>query len=75
MNKKQTYRWCFVPLCRNTQLKRPEKLFIRVPSNEKMRRLWFKIAHRTDEPTKSNYYCCEDHFNVSNRYDFNKISI
>nr|XP_034194773.1 uncharacterized protein LOC117610999 [Osmia lignaria] len=64
MSKQQTYRWCFVPLCLSIQLKNPEKLFIQVPRNEKVRNLWFKAAHRTDQPTNSNYYCCEDHFNL-----------
>ena len=41
------------------------KIFVQVPAEEKRRKLWFKAAHRADEPTNSNYYCCQDHFNVS----------
>lgn len=62
MSPKRKYRWCFVPMCLNTQIKTPHKIFVQVPQDEKRRKLWFKAA---DKPTKSCYYCCEDHFNVS----------
>jgi len=52
-------------MCPNTQIKTPHKIFVQVPAEEKRRELWFKAAHRADKPTKSCYYCCEDHFNVS----------
>lgn len=29
------------------------------------RKKWFRVARRNDKPTKSNYFCCEDHFEVS----------
>lgn len=62
MNKLTSYRWCFVPLCRNTTKSAPSKVFVTVPREEAARRLWFRLARRPDEPTKSNYFCCEDHF-------------
>lgn len=65
MNEKKLYRWCFVPLCKNTAKNSLDKVFLSVPENEKRRKLWFDLARRPDNPTKSNYYCCQDHFNVS----------
>ena len=65
MSAKRKYRWCFVPMCSNTQIKTPHKIFVQVPAEEKRRELWFKAVHRADKPTKSCYYCCEDHFNAS----------
>ncbi|XP_011859108.1 PREDICTED: uncharacterized protein LOC105556620 [Vollenhovia emeryi] len=35
-----------------------------MPQDERRRKLWFQAAHRADKPTKSCYYCCEDHFNL-----------
>lgn len=65
MDKVRAYRRCFVPMCKNTQKITPNKVFVSVPQDKTRRQLWFKLARRIDEPTSSNYYCCEDHFNVS----------
>lgn len=65
--KNTSYRTCFVPLCTNTTLKNPSKLFFTVPKDQKLRKKWFQIANRRDPPTTSRYYCCEDHFDVSIR--------
>lgn len=61
---KNQYRWCFVPLCKNTAKNSPDKVFLFVPHNAKWRNLWFQLARRPD-PTKNNYFCYQDHFNVS----------
>lgn len=68
MSKLTSYRWCFVPLCKNTTKSTPTKVFVTVPREEATRRLWFRLARRSDEPTKSNYFCCEDHFVVRIQY-------
>lgn len=59
------FKKCFVPSCKSTNKKTPEKLFVFVPKDEDKRRKWFFAAKRPDEPNlKTNYYCCQDHFNV-----------
>jgi len=65
MSEKKYYRSCFVPLCPNTAKNAPDKVFVSVPEDEKRRKLWFKLAHRAYNPSKSNFYCCQDHLNVS----------
>ncbi|KAM0735265.1 hypothetical protein ACS0PU_010413 [Formica fusca] len=64
MDKVRAYRRCFVPMCKNTQKITPDKVFVSVPQDKTRRQLWFKLARRIDEPISSNYYCCEDHFNL-----------
>lgn len=61
------YRWCVVSSCKNTSVKSPEKLFIQVPDDHKMRNVWLELAKRDPMTlsTKSRLYICEDHFNVS----------
>jgi len=65
MSKAKTYKTCFVPLCKSTVIKTPDKLFFYVPQDKNVRKRWFESAHRTDEPRKWNYFCCQDHFDVS----------
>lgn len=65
MAEKNHYRWCFVPLCKNTAKNSPDKVFLHVPQDPKRRKHWFQLARRSDSPTKSNYFCCQDHFIVS----------
>lgn len=69
MNSK-VYKWCAVPLCKNTSLKTPNKLFIYVPNKKIMRDKWFKLARRNPTSVKTNspIYFCEDHFDVSILY-------
>lgn len=64
VNQTGGYRTCFVPLCKNTTIKTPHKIFFVVPKDLKMRQKWFDIVRRSDLPTLSRYYCCEDHFDV-----------
>ena len=61
------YHWCAVPKCKNTSKKTPNKLWIHVPNEINMRKLWFKVAKRDPESLceKTRLYFCEDHFNVS----------
>jgi len=40
------YRWCFVPGCKNTTIKTPEKSYLSVPKDEKKRQLWCRVPHR-----------------------------
>lgn len=68
MQNKKNYKWCIVPLCKNTSITTPEKCFIQVPKNdEKLRKLWIRQVRR--EPKEfskvSTIYVCEDHFDVS----------
>lgn len=65
MEQKKYYRICFVPECKNNEKKCPEKIFVSVPKDNKKPKLWFTQARRSYQQTSSNFYCCEDHFNVS----------
>ena len=56
---------CLVPKRDNNSENYPTKLFVSVPENPERRKLWFSLARRSDIPTKSNFYCCQDHLNVS----------
>ena len=63
------YKWCVVPQCTNTSIKTPEKLFVSVPRNNKMRKKWLQLASRNpkDITENTNVFFCEDHFDVSKR--------
>lgn len=65
MNTK-TYKMCEVPMCGNTSIKAPDKLYIYVPHSATVRQKWFKLAgvDSTEVPLKSKVYFCEDHFDV-----------
>lgn len=57
-------RVCFVPVCPNTS-ENTTKLFLRVPTNLEIRKLWWKIAKVPGVVyTAPGFFCCEDHFNV-----------
>lgn len=64
MNSK-FYKYCAVPLCQNTTIKTPQKLFVYVPIQKEIRKQWFRLARRDKPPTSKNVYFCEDHFDVS----------
>ncbi|KAK5644902.1 hypothetical protein RI129_006202 [Pyrocoelia pectoralis] len=65
---KRCYKWCFVPMCTNTTFTTPEKTFVTMPRDVKIRKMWFKAARRDySKITSSDFYCCENHF------DFDKI--
>lgn len=61
------YRCCAVPLCTNTTIKSPDKLFIFVPYDKTIRNKWLKLARRDIKGILPNtqLYFCEDHFDVS----------
>ena len=72
MERNKCYRWCFVPKCKSTSVKNPEKIFLCVPKGEP-RKKWYKTVRRDMCPTTSltsTIYCCEDHFNVSIYFNF-----
>ncbi|CAK1547286.1 unnamed protein product [Leptosia nina] len=64
----KAYRWCSVPLCTNTSIKTPEKLFIFVPFDKKLRKKWLELARRDLKGILSTtqLYFCEDHFDLPN---------
>lgn len=62
-----TYKTCFVPSCKSTTIKTPDKLFLHVPVNVELRKAWCK-AVGISSTLQNNCYCCEDHFNVKNSY-------
>lgn len=64
-----TYRTCAVPMCGNTTIKCPDKLFIHVPKCPKRRKQWLQLARRDPQFTsdKSAIFYCEDHFDVSKK--------
>lgn len=62
--KKKYARWCFVPLCTNTDRKNPDKVFVSVPRLESIRKKWFLASNRVFDGSKSCFYCCEDHFDL-----------
>ncbi|KAK5650109.1 hypothetical protein RI129_001138 [Pyrocoelia pectoralis] len=62
---KRYYKWCFVPMCTNTTFTTPEKTFLTMPRDVKIRKMWFKAARRDySKITSSDFYCCEDHFDL-----------
>ncbi|KAJ8929194.1 hypothetical protein NQ314_008358 [Rhamnusium bicolor] len=75
-------KWCFVPKCKNTTYKTPDKTFITVPRDAKRREKWFAAARRDIKKVseKSTLYCCEDHFKLEEdmeiyvEYKLSKVS-
>ena len=60
------YKYCVVPLCTSTTKSAPEKRFFSVPRSEDIRKSWMEKMRRKDPvSSKSNVYCCEDHFDVN----------
>lgn len=57
---------CFVPMCPSSSTKFPNKRFLTVPINAKIRKMWMEAVNRYDTLSpKSVLRCCEDHFDVS----------
>ncbi|XP_046959359.1 uncharacterized protein LOC124536708 [Vanessa cardui] len=67
MNSK-VYKSCAVPLCKNTSLVNPNKLFVYVPHKKIIRDKWLKLARRNPNSVATNtpLYFCEDHFDLPN---------
>lgn len=61
------YKYCLVPLCKNTTVETPDKIFIRLPLDRNRRIKWLKACRRDihDISVSSGLHVCEDHFNVS----------
>lgn len=72
-----SYKWCVVPACTNTSIKTPEKLFVCVPKNAKMRKKWLQLARRNPDDIADNsvVFFCEDHFDVSKHIIINEYFI
>ncbi|XP_023028630.2 uncharacterized protein isoform X2 [Leptinotarsa decemlineata] len=68
MEQKQYYKYCIVPLCTNTSIKSPNKIFIRVPEDDRNRRIkWLNACKRNKNDISHNnkaLHVCEDHFNL-----------
>ncbi|KAJ8704957.1 hypothetical protein PYW08_012277 [Mythimna loreyi] len=60
------YKYCAVPLCHNTTIRTPQKLFVHVPKQKEIRKQWFQLARRDKPLTAQNVYYCEDHFDMPN---------
>ncbi|KAF2900823.1 hypothetical protein ILUMI_05362 [Ignelater luminosus] len=60
------YKWCVVPQCTNTSIKTPEKMFVPIPKNTKIRKKWLMLARRNpkDIAASTNAFMREDHFNT-----------
>ncbi|XP_050559536.1 uncharacterized protein LOC118278943 isoform X11 [Spodoptera frugiperda] len=67
MNTK-SYRCCAVPMCTNTSIKTPDKLFVFMPYKKEIRDKWLKLARRdlTGILPTTQLYFCEDHFDLPN---------
>ncbi|XP_063988529.1 uncharacterized protein LOC135168365 isoform X1 [Diachasmimorpha longicaudata] len=61
--KTPTYKYCFVPNCKNTTIKTPHKIFVSVPKSAEIRRLWCIAAAYTGKLRLSSAIC-EDHFKL-----------
>ncbi|XP_075990075.1 uncharacterized protein LOC142985657 isoform X3 [Anticarsia gemmatalis] len=58
-------KYCIVPMCTNSSLKTPQKLFFSVPLNKNLRKKWIKVMKRADPLTETSHvHCCEDHFDI-----------
>ncbi|XP_044741871.1 uncharacterized protein LOC123302845 [Chrysoperla carnea] len=66
LREKSSYKYCFVPQCKNTSKSTPEKLFISVPKGDK-RAKWVKqVRCPLDVSATSRLHCFEDHFDLQN---------
>ena len=59
------YRCFFVPLCKTTSQNQPQKVFLQVPKDKKLKKKWFERSNRQYYVRNSHFFCCEDHFDVS----------
>ncbi|CAG9771292.1 unnamed protein product [Ceutorhynchus assimilis] len=66
---KTKYKTCLVPMCINSAIKMPSKIFIRLPNsaNQTRREKWSTACRRNTEDISEKsggVYVCEDHFNL-----------
>uniref|UniRef100_A0A8D8T928 THAP-type domain-containing protein n=1 Tax=Cacopsylla melanoneura TaxID=428564 RepID=A0A8D8T928_9HEMI len=65
-NEGNKRHWCFIPKCTNTGVNSPNKWFIPVPNDIKLKKLWFeKVRRPYNVSNTTKLYACEDHFDVS----------
>ena len=68
-----------MPKCTNTTITAPGKLFVYLPTDKAKRKRWCEAARRADSRrgdgsvVSSSLSCCEDHFDVSNMYDYRAL--
>ena len=61
------YKYCFVPSCKNTSARNPDREFIVVPRNELKRKAWCEaVGYDKDQTIRRISYCCEDHLDLKN---------
>ncbi|KAJ8913398.1 hypothetical protein NQ315_008791 [Exocentrus adspersus] len=67
LNMSKSIKSCFVTTCKNTS-RNSEKIFITVPFNDELRKVWCRAVNRNKIPkgTSGSFYCCEDHFDLEN---------
>lgn len=66
MNGLTPYKYCIVPECQSTTFKTPDKEFLRIPIEKKLRRKWIVAMKRDSLSETTTSFVCEDHFDVSN---------
>ncbi|KAK5642388.1 hypothetical protein RI129_008555 [Pyrocoelia pectoralis] len=63
--KGKSYKYCIVPKCRSTSVKTPNKIFITLPRDPKVRMRWQKAMKRVNMISNhATCFVCEDHFNL-----------
>ncbi|RVE44587.1 hypothetical protein evm_010767 [Chilo suppressalis] len=64
--KYSNYHYCIVREYKNTSLKTPGKLWIKVPKEINLRNNWLELAKRdpANLSTLRKNYFCEDHFDL-----------
>ncbi|XP_012279849.1 uncharacterized protein LOC105699442 [Orussus abietinus] len=68
------HKQCFVPNCNNSTTKTPNKIFINVPRNQDVRKLWCNAAGCPIESLSYMAFCCQDHFNLEHDVESNPYS-
>lgn len=71
MSSHKYIKKCFVDYCNNTSQIEPNKIFVSVPNEINLRKTWFEAVRKPVPPnisTKTSYFCCENHFDVSTEF-------
>ncbi|GLV37567.1 hypothetical protein CBL_20379 [Carabus blaptoides fortunei] len=66
MSSRTNLKACVIPMCQNSTLATPNKIFFHLPKNPAQRNKWVKAIgfNVADFPLNLHRYCCEDHFDV-----------
>lgn len=64
LKSSRTRYTCFVPEYKNTSTKTPNKIFIHVPHDENVWKLWCEAVNCSNKKLGLSAHCCEDNFNV-----------